>query len=1527
MTIDDEHKQTLKRAAIALLDMQEKLNVARSVVSDDKIAIIGAACRFPGHIKTLSEYWHALDSGKNCISEVPVERFDVNEYFSTDPDRIGSIYTKAGGFIDDPEKFDAAFFGISPKEAISMDPQQRVFLEVSWEALEAACIAPSSIQGSKTGIFIGVATHDYATLEMYSGNVSSIDDYSFTGVASSVLAARLAYNLDLHGPCISIDTACSSSLVAIHEACKSLLSQESNLAVAGGVNLILSPENTVYFCKINALSRNGICSTFDEAADGYVRSEGCGVVILKRLTDAIENNDNILAVINSSVINQDGRSNGLTAPNGLAQEQLILDALKKANIDSKLVEYVEAHGTGTKLGDPIEVRALSNVYGKERNSNQPLFIGSVKSQIGHLEAAAGVASVIKVCLALQNKKIPGTINLKKLNSNIPWAEIPLSVPVSTIVWPSNNNSKIAAVNSFGLSGTNAHLIMQSYTANKHIQDTVHKYHILTISAKTQQALKDYVLKYRDFILENKDLNIEDICTSSNLCKDHFKFRLALVSDSKTDFIRKLDSFLSLANAGTLDAQASEVKSSEELVIHISVHDLRRTSEMELVDYEAVAKLYSNNEDIDWKQFHGHAKYNKIALPSYPFQHQTYMIKPKKTYNHAISKQKYNVSLVYTVDWKKHDFLDDESNVQEFGSYWIAIICKKDSVLFKKIENLLKSGARLLLITYGEKFNKISGSHFEMDITSDLMMEDFARYCSKMTNFEHVDFLYTIEYHLTSGFNFGDKYIDDLEQFALFLKLIDRKNKTLNLKYGVWLAVNSLHIIRNESIAETYDQAALWGLGKIALLEMPETFKGMLDFEIESEGFDSQIRMFNEKLQHEIHESEIAFRGQDVFVPVINKFRSVVNKSELSEVSIKSNACYLISGGLGGIGLEISKWLVQQGANELILISRNAPKDKNSIDIIESLSNKGVKIHIVSCDISDYIKLKSVFDSLQLHVKLKGVIHAAGSYSSEKIDQLEKNNLQHALNPKLEGLLVLNELTKNIKLDFFVCFSSISAIWGAKNYGAYAAANYFMNVFMDHRRQYGLPGISINCGPWDHVGMAMQDNRKEQFINAGILPLAPEVALSLIDFAIKEDKNNLIIADIDWSVLIDSFDGFKTAVLFRGLEYERPQKFIPGSNSVVSDDLHVDHQKLKLVMQYIITEATKALNLKTVDMFDIDKTFLEQGMDSIAAVHFCRSISENLQLNFTLPSQSVFSYPTIEKLSLYLINQVAINNKSIPKNTSSAAAVSNSKYISENAVLARLNTALDEKLAPCIFIHSGLGDSNYALLFMQDVKRPCYGISLVPGCKYDNYNDIVMDYVAKIRTVLKPNEELILVGYSFGGTVAWGVANKLTELGYKILNLILLDAPALDISSENSATFKDVFNKISEQEIIDKIINNDEDYSKYALTSDELKRLQIIKTVFAEALHSSLNIEKLPLNTIHQLYAYSKVAFLVIDQLCDLPPYAGKVTMFIPFVSRPKEIDKIKDRCKSFLEIVHVNGDHFNMVYENELHKKMQQLLS
>jgi acyl transferase domain-containing protein len=546
-SINTDYESLMKKALLELKQMRARLNDLEQT-KREAIAIIGVGCRFPGGANNPEAFWQLLHNQVDAITQVPSERWDINTYYDPDLKAPGKIYTRYGGFINQKlDEFDPHFFGISPREAVSIDPQQRLLLEVAWEALENSTIAPDSLVGSQTGVFIGISGLDYSHILM-NQKPEAIDAYMATGIVHSVASGRLSYILGLQGPSISVDTACSSSLVAVHYACQSLRNGECDLALAGGVNCLISPELSINLSKAQMLAPDGRCKTFDAAANGYARAEGCGVIVLKPLSKAVADKDNILALIRGSAVNQDGRTSGLTVPNGQSQQALIRKALENAGVEPDQVSYVEAHGTGTSLGDPIEVRALGAVFGKERPQGQPLVIGSVKTNIGHLETAAGIAGLIKVVLALQHSEIPAHLHFKQPNSHIDWDEYSLMVLTEPMPWLSGDKRRLAGVSSFGFSGTNGHVVLEEAPVlvsvktegtSKLVKRPVH---LLTLSAKTEEALKHLSLRYENYLASNPALAIEDICFSTNTGRAHFKHRLSVVAESLTQTREKLAAF-------------------------------------------------------------------------------------------------------------------------------------------------------------------------------------------------------------------------------------------------------------------------------------------------------------------------------------------------------------------------------------------------------------------------------------------------------------------------------------------------------------------------------------------------------------------------------------------------------------------------------------------------------------------------------------------------------------------------------------------------------------------------------------------------------------------------------------------------------------------------------------------------------------------------------------------------------------------------------------------------------------------------
>lgn len=507
----------------------------------EPIAIVGMGCRFP-QARNLQEYWNLLVQGKDAIQPVPEQRWDIDHFYDPTPGTPGKMSTRWGGFLEKVDEFDADFFGIAPREVIYMDPQQRLLLEVAWEALEHAGAVPEQLAQKSVGVFVGISTSDYH--QQLNIAPTAINAYLGTGNAFSIAANRLSYLFDFRGPSLAIDTACSSSLVAVHLACQSLRSGESQLALAGGVNLMLSPELTLVFSQARMMAADGRCKTFDARADGYVRGEGCGVVVLKRLTDAQAAGDRITAIIRSTAINQDGRSNGLTAPNGLAQIQVIQQAQAQAGVRADQISYVELHGTGTALGDPIEAEALGQTVGRGRQPGQACRVGSVKTNIGHLEAAAGIAGMIKVALALQHHQLPPSLHFERANPYIRLDSWGLQVQQTLEDWPPTRQPLMAGVSSFGFGGTNAHGILQEAppvaTAPSQA-DRLEMAYLLPLSARSPESLQALALAYYTWLqaAPNSAPSLQDLGYNTSRHRHHHDYRLAIACTSAQDLLAGL----------------------------------------------------------------------------------------------------------------------------------------------------------------------------------------------------------------------------------------------------------------------------------------------------------------------------------------------------------------------------------------------------------------------------------------------------------------------------------------------------------------------------------------------------------------------------------------------------------------------------------------------------------------------------------------------------------------------------------------------------------------------------------------------------------------------------------------------------------------------------------------------------------------------------------------------------------------------------------------------------------------------------
>ncbi len=650
------YRDRLQRALTVVDTLQRRLEKADSVRREqDKldcpIAVVGMGCRFPGGAHTPELFWKLLTQKKDAIVQTPLFRWDPDVWYDPDPDVPNRINTRNGAFLERVDGFDSQFFGITPQEAERMDPQHRLILEVAWESLENAEIIPKNLSGSSTGVFIGIATMDYSLLVTDAG-LDGINAYDCAGSSHATVAGRLSHFLNLRGPCMALDSACSSSLLAVHQACQSLRAGECDLALAGGVNLILHPVSSLALSKARMLSPDGRCKTFDALADGYGRGEGCGIVALKRLSDTKKDHDKIWAMVRGSAVNHDGRSSGLTVPNGPAQQAVIRAALTHAGINPDNIQYVETHGTGTALGDPIEVQALAAVFG-----DHPLRIGSVKTHIGHLEAAAGIAGFIKTVLSLAHSQIPPSLNFSNPNPRINWRDIQLTVNTDICAWPqkkgagssgqeagqkdtlTSDQPQLAGVSAFGFAGTNVHVVLQAaglkmmnaeckMMNNKEPAiDTSHSsfvipnspfisWHLLMLSARTHEALRALSQRYMTMIAEQPNLDLSDLCLSANTTRTHFSCRLALIANSLDHVYARLSDFIQERTHPNICSKPDVIANTGEPLPGDPVWSTLRK----------LAQRYIQGESVDLSDLEQIPPGRRISLPFYPFQRRSHWYK-------------------------------------------------------------------------------------------------------------------------------------------------------------------------------------------------------------------------------------------------------------------------------------------------------------------------------------------------------------------------------------------------------------------------------------------------------------------------------------------------------------------------------------------------------------------------------------------------------------------------------------------------------------------------------------------------------------------------------------------------------------------------------------------------------------------------------------------------------------------------------------------------------------------------------------
>lgn len=1139
--------------------------------SNEPIAIVGMSGRFPGS-PNVHAFWENIKSNKDLITEIPKTRWDWEDFYGNTKDDQRKTTAKWGGFIEDIDKFDPLHFSISPKEAELMDPQHRLAIEEAYHAIEDAGINPKTLSGTDTGVFIGSYFDDYATLV---DRNEIVDSQIITGLSQSMVANRISYLLDLHGPSETIDTACSSSLVAIKRGVEKIQNGECSVVIAGGVSLILMPDLLFPLSQAGFLSKDGRCKTFDQSADGYVRGEGVGMIVLKRLSQAEADGDRIYAVVRSAAENHGGKANTLTSPNPNAQKELLVKAYQNAKIDPSQVGYIEAHGTGTPLGDPIETEGLKLAFKKlykDKNKELPsiphIKLGSVKTNIGHLEPAAGIAGVIKVIQALRYKTIPGNPHLKNKNEYLDLDNSPFELQKETTPWITFNDQKrVAGISSFGAGGSNAHVILEEYIQENKTYENNEDV-LIVLSAKNSDRLKSIVQNLISYIEEEHTINIYDLAYTLQMGREEMDERMAIPAKSSNELKLKLHSYLQGKTEG------------------IYIGNTRKQKETTLVTNEQIENAYTDlniqvlgagwvsGKTIDWSQLYiSENKPNKISLPTYPFARQRYWITEKEKSQIETSKkesQKKEITL-YKDAWKNINLAQNE-----LPEGVILLLNTTDAT--KELELLLQAKATSLV-----NVNAVG--------TDNISFED-----------------------VSAIIDFGATSVTDYSWIEVIQKVINESKKE---------HLNFVHIssIGSKAIGKGLYQTLGAEYSKVTSVSL-ELDQNIL----ESDKIIAIVTILSNTLEN----TRVRFDKENTFkIPYLSEVKIETTPKIIGPV--------LITGGTRGLGMAYAKHLVENHkVKHLILLGRESfPPKENWKEILKEdsplaqkikdvnyLESQGAKVKILSTSLTNKQALEDEFSAIKNEWgAIKGLIHCAGLVDQEIPAFIRKpiNTFKALEEPKVIGIHNLYEVLKTHEVDFGILFSSISALVPHLGAGQcdYAMSNAYLDSFASEHFKEGYR--SIQWPSWKETGMG--EVTDGIYRELGLLSLTNKEGAEILDQVVGL-KNTVEISTI--APMVYDPVNFSVEDLLKVPERKESSKQVivtkADSNSVTD---------------WVTIQISEALRLPS-DLIELDVPFQEYGVDSILLADLVKQLEKQMGGEVSLSPTIILEHPTVGMLSDYLL---------------------------------------------------------------------------------------------------------------------------------------------------------------------------------------------------------------------------------------------------------------------------------------------------
>lgn len=1251
---------------IKLQDLDDLQSVPEiEEINTNHIAVIGVSLKLP-MANNKDVFWDNVRNGLDCIRQIPESRQrDVEAYLEYSGRNSSNITYPEGAYLERIDGFDYTFFHMSPKEASLMDPSQRLFLETVWTALEDAGYGGNKLEGTNTGVYVG-----YNADSEYKRIISEVEPSSLsiamTGNIRPILASRVSYILDLKGPNMLIDTACSSSLVAVHLACQALIAGECEMAVAGGVKVNILPFNSENEEDIGTASSNGRTMAFDNNSDGTGGGEGVAAVLLKPLSKAIADRDNIYAVIRSSAVNNDGQSVGLTAPNTAAQEKVLVAAWEKAGIDPETISYIEAHGTGTKLGDPIEIEGIHRAFRRYTAKNQFCAIGALKTNIGHLDSAAGIAGFVKAVLAIKHQEIPPNIHFNIPNRKISFHKSPVYINNSLTKWESDIYPNRCGVSAFGLSGTNCHVVLEQPPECKlEIQSEEDKSRVLVLSAYSEEALTCLISSYRDFIKKNEEINLDDLCFTANTGRGNYSYKFAVVFSHREDLIEKLKSVLKegLYGSRQQDVYYNKIrtvndsqkldgvceltqKQLEELSVDVDkkISEFKTLPEVQENLIRDICELYVKGANPRWEELYKGSLRKRISLPTYPFQQKRCWIEALDNIAQDLLLKEQDI--FYTMNWDQENRKENSARDQ---NKTILILAGETPKSREMIKCLREHNSNIIEAVEKDGFEKINDNRY----TIGHSLEDYRRLFSEVKHLE----ISQVVHALTMDDMAEASSMEEIEHYGV--------NRALGLVYLVQgllknharkrseIIIVSRYVDRVTGREERFcpQNALLFGLGKVIKWENPQVKCRCIDIDDRTTAKDIVFELEEDRYRY-----RVAYRDNTRYIESFNKISK--SSPQTDTLDIKSEGAYIITGGRGRIGLDIAGFIASRNKTNIVLVSRSDfplrsewdsileheafTKTARIISKIVDIERLGSKVECFSLDVCDRNQMQNMLEDVRKRYgRINGIIHGAGvgvGLKGSTIEHEKEEIFRQVLSPKVKGTGLLYELTEHDNLDFYILISSLTTLVGGIGGGSYIAANSFMDSFAAYGAHHGKKVITINFPIWEDNEISeviTHHSEKKQMFKV----MSAQRAVRAFHKAVGFNLHRVIIGELNYSsdvlMLGEHLPFSLSTELMNKLEKERSNHgngfgtryTKPGKSARLIGKAGESYTKTEQIVADIWKQVLGFNEL------NVNDNFFEIGGDSIRIIKMLPIFQEKFPGKVFVAD--FFGYPTIAKMAKYI----------------------------------------------------------------------------------------------------------------------------------------------------------------------------------------------------------------------------------------------------------------------------------------------------